>query len=323
MYNNPVNQTGFFNDDQWIAGVAIGSKIDLSQLFDSPIDYVHSLGDAGFLKSVSELQSETKESKLRLKSLFKIIVLPRIVLPAQQLSDKEFTQIVARQFGSICYQRTLPQKGSVHFTPSSPSTVIKCKDRNFLHIDSNESVSRKPLVIDSQLTKEKNVFVSRVPDDCDLSFLKDSSAIFTAGISSWKKLSHQGLLVNGCVESLGEDELQSSFMLDLFPGDWVKLTHNDSLAITDSKFEAHSFFSNVIPFYQIEKIESDKNLSSKTHFYWKSVDRFLTAYQQDPSITEKFHGSGIGFTAKFLRSKFPNIKFLPCLNEEQFMKEVL
>jgi hypothetical protein len=314
-----VNQPNFWTDDQWILVMPQGAAIDIEQLFKDPLAFAAAQGSHAQLVKASTLLQTQAHKTLQHASQF--ICIPRIVLPSDTDTDERYLQTLHRPAGTILYQRRFPQDGSVSFTAAPHQAVPKCQSLDQLYIDHSEHLTRTNLPIDPSLLAGRNVFIARVPDGIDKDIFNNAAAVFTAGIRSWKKLSKLGVNVNGCVESLGEDELYAAHFQKLFPGSWIKLTHRDVISAASPTDGA--LFQAIIPHYALDTDAAIPSLTNKTHCYWKSARRFERAYKDDQSLAKKIHGVGLGNSLTRMKENYPQIQIIPCLDENQFIQEVL
>src|SRR6185436_13317740 len=89
--------------------------------------------------------------------------------------------------------------------------------------------TRDKLRVDSVLLKRREDFqalwiakADALPDDWHTA---NHQIVWASGVLTWKKLAQRGIWVNGCADSLGEQEPTSIETLTGEALDWLKLTH--------------------------------------------------------------------------------------------------
>src|SRR5262249_15731446 len=88
-----------------------------------------------------------------------------------------------------------------------------------------------------------------------------SQIIWASGWQTWKRLGRRGLWLNGCAESLGEQEDPEIETLAGGKIDWVKLTHESGYA--------NGSMPNVAT-YRLVASNIDPDLDGRSYFFWKS-----------------------------------------------------
>lgn len=167
-----------------------------------------------------------------------------------------------------------------------------------LKASENSWFERKIIPISDEQLKNRVAFVARHAQE--LTALKSAAQIWTAGVKTWEKLAQEGYWVNGCFESLGEDE--KHWVGPISEGlEWVKLTHADTNMNTKLQ---------VLPYYKIESksFEESPNLNGKKAFYWMSPSSFERALELYPDeVRAGFHSCGPGLTYEALKDH-PEVK---------------
>ncbi len=115
--------------------------------------------------------------------------------------------------------------------------------------------------------------------------------VWASGVETWKKLARRGLWVNGCAESLGEQELPRIESLTGGPVSWLKLTHESGY--TDGEM-------SVLATYRLRPKAAELDLRGKKYFFWKSGSSFEYALAKNPWLKEMTHFCGPGNTRKIL-----------------------
>jgi hydroxymethylbilane synthase len=118
--------------------------------------------------------------------------------------------------------------------------------------------------------------------------------VWTAGLSTWRKLAARGVWVHGSAEGLGEDD---DTRLEVLAGrkvEWLRLTHQDAPNV--------GRHSSALATYRVEgEIPPFEALSKAKFFYWKSGTQFLAALAVCPAIANGYHATGPGHTNAAVR----------------------
>jgi len=115
--------------------------------------------------------------------------------------------------------------------------------------------------------------------------------VWASGVQTWKRLARRGVWVNGCAESLGEQESPRIETLAGAQVDWLKLTHESGY--TDGEIEA-------LATYRLVPKEATVDLSGKQYFFWKSGSSFEYALSQNSWLKDMTHFCGPGNTQRIL-----------------------
>ncbi|MCC7404633.1 MAG: hydroxymethylbilane synthase [Bdellovibrionales bacterium] len=141
---------------------------------------------------------------------------------------------------------------------------------------------------------------------------QDFAAIWTSGLKSWRGLAARGVWVNGCAESLGEQEAP---MIETLCGkrvDWLKLTHAEGF--DDGRM-------TVLATYALEPEAENPVLRGKTHFYWMSASSFWRARELFPEmIAQGYHACGPGNTWRLLQNQVAAEKLQVFLSYEDWYR---
>jgi hydroxymethylbilane synthase len=115
--------------------------------------------------------------------------------------------------------------------------------------------------------------------------------VWASGVQTWKRLSRRGVWVNGCAESLGEQEPTRIETLVGGPLNWLKLTHEGGYADGEMPLTAT---------YRLVSKREGVDLSGKRYFFWKSGSSFEHALRLNPWLGEMTHFCGPGNTQRIL-----------------------
>jgi hydroxymethylbilane synthase len=127
-----------------------------------------------------------------------------------------------------------------------------------------------------------------LPDDWPV---PASQIVWASGVQTWRRLARRGVWVNGCAESLGEQEPARIEMLAGELLNWLKLTHEDGY--TDGEMP-------VAATYRLVTKSAGIDLGGKRYFFWKSGSSFEQALELNPWLTGMTHFCGPGNTQRIL-----------------------
>ncbi|HMH45662.1 MAG TPA: hydroxymethylbilane synthase [Pyrinomonadaceae bacterium] len=116
--------------------------------------------------------------------------------------------------------------------------------------------------------------------------------VWASGVQTWKRLASRGVWVNGCAESLGEQESPGIETLAGAAVDWLKLTHEGGY--TDGEMHA-------LATYRLVPRDETVDLSGRKYFFWKSGSSFEHALLQNSWLKDMTHFCGPGNTQKILQ----------------------
>jgi len=147
-----------------------------------------------------------------------------------------------------------------------------------------------------------------MPDDWQVAA---DELVWTSGVQTWRRLAHRGIWVNGCAESLGEQEPTRIETLAGGPLNWLKLTHEGGYI--DSEMPAAAT-------YRLVPKSDGIQLGGKRYFFWKSGSSFERALELNPWLREMTHFCGPGNTQRILERH--GIEPHVCLDHWQWLKEM-
>ena len=139
----------------------------------------------------------------------------------------------------------------------------------------------------------------------------EQTIVWASGIESWKRLAARGVWVNGCAESLGEQELPRIETLVGEPLEWLKLTHDRGY--TEGAMPA-------LGTYTLVPEPGNFDLRGKRYFFWRSGSSFEQALSHNPWLKEMTHFCGLGNTQRILERNgvTPHV----FLDEQQWLAEM-
>ena len=165
----------------------------------------------------------------------------------------------------------------------------------------------------SKKLDNKNLLLTR-GEYKEIKSLKNASNLTTSGISTWKKISQKGILINSSLDSFGENYRNIE---DYYKGNrkaLFKLTYEGNSI--KSKYIIISHYT-LIP--SINEFTID-NLFIAESFYWMSFSAFRLAIQLRPDILNKRNSCGPGQTYQQISKYIPKENLNVYLSYEDFKK---
>lgn len=192
------------------------------------------------------------------------------------------------------------------------------KDSTDQRLIFDELIAKEP--IRSKANPSHNLFITSKHTIHNIP--KNAQSLWSAGVSTWKRLAAQGMWVRGSSDSDGHGVLKEfsqskALSLMLKSKNWSILTRKGS------KISSWP----VVPCYQYQMQKPDKSYEQKLNtteaFYWMSYSQYLAFKEHFPKIkwSEKKHFAGLGKTMQ--QFKAAGIKVYPTLNLQHFKKTYL
>lgn len=138
-----------------------------------------------------------------------------------------------------------------------------------------------------------------------------SQIVWSSGLQTWRRLVQRGVWVNGCAESLGEQEHPRIETLAGAELKWLKLTHADSFAENGASSLAT---------YRLVVKNDNPHLKGKTYFFWTSGSGFERAIALNPWVKAKTHFCGPGNTQRALERN--GVQPFVFLDHAQWLEEM-
>jgi hydroxymethylbilane synthase len=222
--------------------------------------------------------------------------------------------VLHRSFGEITFLRGLTDNGQVlhdySLRPMRPRPPKIAKDQmwplNPFDADwfAREQIPVKPAEPNTALWIAK---ADALPDDWSPS---PGQIVWISGVRSWRRLARRGVWVNGCAESLGEQEQPNVELLAGRNFTWLKLTHTGG------------YDEGAMPMlatYRLVPKTDQLDLSGKSYFFWQSGSSFERGLQLNPWIKSMTHFCGPGNTQRILEQNgvHPHV----FLDHRQWLKE--
>jgi hydroxymethylbilane synthase len=203
--------------------------------------------------------------------------------------------VLRRSFGEVTFLRGVTDDGRVldgcSLQASKPRPE-KVSPELLWPMNSTESdwfTREKISLADNDQTKALWIAKAEaLPDDWQA---PAGQIVWASGVQTWKRLARRGVWVNGCSESLGEQEPARIETLVGEPLDWLKLTHEGGY--TDGEMPVAST-------YRLVPRSNGVDLSGKRYFFWKSGSSFEHALRLNPWLREMPHFCGPGNTLRIL-----------------------
>lgn len=255
--------------------------------------------------------------------------------------DAEAERQCLRSFGGGCHQkigisiqtrgeiqlkfmRGVSEKGLVldHESLETESPCPKFLESEMYYVKSDPLFTREYLVPTHRQITPLYISHPRALQTLE----PNGDPIWTAGLSTWKALSTQGVWVHGCSEGLGEETPDVSVLSGNMGTSmvWTKISHSEAPEFETSSDERQDsnpeniHTMKILPTYQLISRKADdpltvstlRELQCRKAFFWTSFKAFQRAVELEPNLLDKFHFSGPGNTAKSLK-KFFRLKNLP------------
>jgi hydroxymethylbilane synthase len=147
-----------------------------------------------------------------------------------------------------------------------------------------------------------------LPDDWRI---EADQIVWASGVQTWKRLARRGVWVNGCAESLGEQESARINTLAGSPVNWLKLTHESGY--TDGDMPS-------VGTYRLVPRNESIDLSGRKYFFWKSGSSFEYALSKNPWLKDVTHFCGPGNTQRILESS--GVEPHVFLDHERWLREM-
>ncbi|MDD4973276.1 MAG: hydroxymethylbilane synthase [Bacteriovorax sp.] len=174
-------------------------------------------------------------------------------------------------------------------------------------------VKKLPLKVD--LSEHDHLYITS--KNCITSLATAPKSLWAAGTKTMKELAALGYWVNGCADSLGDDEIKN---LRASKACALMIDTNAALSVL-SNDEATSTLGRVIPCYtRVIEQNTDKAFEEKINtsdvFYWTSFFQYKAYIEKFPQIINRVHVCGLGKT--YQQFKENNINILPMSSMVEF-----
>jgi len=203
--------------------------------------------------------------------------------------------VLQRPFGEVTFLRGVTDDGRIldnaMLKPSKPRPPGVLREQMWpLNASESDWFTREPLNPERP-DADQALWIAKadaLPDDWQV---PRCQIVWASGMQTWKKLAGRGVWVNGCAESLGEQE--SPRVETLFGGAvrWLKLTHEGGYTDGDNA---------TLATYRLVPKREVTELRGKRYFFWKSGSAFEYALSHYPWLKEMTHFCGPGNSQRIL-----------------------
>lgn len=244
---------------------------------------------------------------------------------ANELKESEdrgtLVTCVARNYGMITYKRKVADSPSLtsatlrQYGAIPPPTSV---DRIWPLEDAAPGIYDRTKIepsfnLEELLADANGLFVARSDALTNLNWARTARAVWTAGLSTWRKLCASGIWVSGTTDGLGEAELAG---IEPFVPikRWIKITHTSSPSVGGD---------DTVCTYKITPAKAFPDLSKTTHFYWKSGSLFQAALEDFPSIRSGWHSCGPGLTLEEVSKVIPKERLSIFLTHRDWKRQIV
>ena len=141
--------------------------------------------------------------------------------------------------------------------------------------------------------------------------LTPEQIVWASGLRTWQRLARRGVWVNGCAESLGEQEPPRIETIAEHDLKWLKLTHTGGFVEGEMPAQAT---------YRLAAKNRTPDLRGKSYFFWTSGSSFELALKNNPWLKDMTHFCGPGNTQRELKKR--GVKPFVFLDHAQWLKEM-
>jgi hydroxymethylbilane synthase len=205
------------------------------------------------------------------------------------------TSVLHRSFGEVMFLRGVTDDGQVldgRELKSAKTRPAKVARSDMWPLDLREAdwFTRERIPV-PQPADSAALWIAKadaLPDDWQIG---PEQVVWASGVKTWKRLARRGLWVNGCADSLGEQELPGIETLVGSEVNWLKVTHQSGYS--DGEMPSLST-------YRLTPERESVDLRRKKYFFWKSGSSFELALSGNPWLKEMTHFCGPGNTHRIL-----------------------
>ncbi len=193
----------------------------------------------------------------------------------------------------------------------------KKKTKNFKNIFPSKlkkyQIFKRELGDFSSKLNNKNLLLTR-GEFKETKSLKKASNISTSGVSTWRKISQEGVLINSSLDGFGEGYR--------YVEDYYKNKKSSPYKLTYKGNEFKGRYSIISHYSLIPSINeyTIDNLFIAESFYWMSFSAFKLAIQLRPDILNKRNSCGPGQTYQQISKYIPKENLNVYLSYEDFKK---
>jgi hydroxymethylbilane synthase len=268
---------------------------------------------------ISRRRQDMREllSPLNCGDTFRAVITEREILRSYGggCHQKIGASVLHRPYGEMTFLRGVTDDGRVleQTAFKSKSAVMKAAQSEVWPLNSSDVdwFAREPIPVNPP-DGSQAFWVAKadaVPQEWKI---EKDRLVWASGVQTWKKLARRGVWVNGCAESLGEQESPRIEPLTGGPVSWLKLTHESGYTGGEMP---------VLATYRLRPKADELDLSGKKYFFWKSGSSFEYAFSKNPGLKEMAHFCGPGNTQKILARH--GIEPHVFLDHSQWLKQIL
>jgi hydroxymethylbilane synthase len=192
------------------------------------------------------------------------------------------------------------------------------KEKNTLPYLTDKIISKNATPLDeSKFNTDTNIYITS--KHCEESFKvifnnqrNKVNGVFASGVNTMKKLIQQGIPVQFCADSHGDQEIKRylrsqvvQLMLKMDTSSEVAVLTNDTS--TSTLGATHPCYTREVDLEMLRGLKEE--IESKYLFYWSSFFQYEKYMELMPSLKEKYHLCGFGKTFKEFNKR--NIKVYP------------
>ena len=203
--------------------------------------------------------------------------------------------VLRRTFGDITSLRGMTDDGrwldSCALNPSKLRPAKISKERLWPLSSEEASVFAAEAIPITKADNSAALWIANadaLPSDWSV---KPAQVVWASGVQTWNRLAKRGVWVNGCAESLGEQETQQIETLAASDLRWLKLTH--AAGYTNGAMAT-------LATYRLIARNGSPDFQGRKYFFWKSGSSFEYALSLNPWLKEMTHFCGPGNTERIL-----------------------
>ena len=222
--------------------------------------------------------------------------------------------VLQRSFGELTFLRGLTDSGQQLDSVGLKSAEVrppKIAERNLWpHKSEDNDWFLREVTPVGMPEKTGALWVSRADALPESWRLQPEQIVWTSGLRTWQRLARRGVWVNGCAESLGEQESPN---IETLTGDrlnWIKLTHANG----------HEGTMKSLATYRLVPKRENLELQDKSYFFWSSGSSFEYAISRTPGLRDKTHFCGPGNTQQILLKN--GVRPIIFLDHSQWLQEM-
>jgi len=240
-------------------------------------------------------------------------------IPESQRSAVGATALTQKSIGTLMYVRggNLDCECIEWQRPPRPG-----ESRSWDGGELQQFVRRNPLSIDSSVNNPAAMFVAHWHAITDAVSIADHTRVWVSGVRSWQNLARRGIWVEGCADNLGFADVVPTLGCKVLRlpelQHWLALTHSKAI-----RSWRGTDVGRVLATYTVEPVANiddlpnlRRNVAGATHFFWGSIDQYLSVKKWIPDVAH--HACGTGKTAQALQETgLASLQLFPSRQEWQ------